>query len=97
MISYLLFQDRNKCFQQAVNAYRSGKKKLARDMSRKGREAHRSMKQLHRRAALAIFEKRNPNLTPNSINPGKFQFYFNTKIPNLITNFINKGLAFVLR
>ena len=50
---------RNMCFQQATQAYLSGNKALAKDLSRKGREHARLMAAAHANAAENIFRERN--------------------------------------
>jgi hypothetical protein len=53
---------RNMCFQQATQAYLSGNKALAKDLSRKGREHARLMAAAHATAAETIFRERNTNM-----------------------------------
>ena len=50
---------RNICFQQATQAYLSGNKALAKDLSRQGRQHAMNMKAAHERAAAFIFQERN--------------------------------------
>ena len=53
---------RNVCFQQATQAYLSGNKALAKELSRKGRAHARAMASAHSHAAAAIYEERNASL-----------------------------------
>ena len=50
---------RNVCFQQATQAYLSGNKALAKDLSRQGRQHAMNMTAAHESAAAAIFQERN--------------------------------------
>ena len=56
---------RNVCFQQATQAYLSGNKALAKDLSRKGREHARLMAAAHANAAETIFRERNTGVGGN--------------------------------
>ena len=56
---------RNVCFQQATQAYLSGNKALAKDLSRKGREHARLMAAAHASAAETIFRERNTGVEGN--------------------------------
>jgi hypothetical protein len=49
---------RNVCYEQATNAYLSGNKALAKELSRQGREAAAKMSQAHEQAAHAIYHSR---------------------------------------
>jgi len=62
-------RNRNELFQRAVDAYRAGDKKGAKEFSRRGREEDEKMKKLHRHAAAKIFAQRNSQLTDRSVNP----------------------------
>ena len=53
---------RNICFQQATQAYLTGNKALAKELSRKGRNHAQAMKAAHNEAAGAIFRERNSNI-----------------------------------
>jgi hypothetical protein len=53
---------RNVCFQQATQAYLSGNKALAKELSRKGRTHAQAMRAAHDVAAGTIFRERNANI-----------------------------------
>lgn len=59
---------RNICFQQATQAYLTGNKALAKELSRKGRNHARAMKAAHEEAAGTIFRERNANIQPQGTN-----------------------------
>ncbi|ETO30734.1 hypothetical protein RFI_06382 [Reticulomyxa filosa] len=59
---------RNQYFIKAVDAFIKGNKKLAKDLSLKGREHDEQMKKLHSKAADAIFKERNAHLSMNIID-----------------------------
>ena len=59
-----LARARNECFMNATQAYRSGNKARATELSRKGRQYNAKMKELHLLAATEIFKNRNP---PNQL------------------------------
>lgn len=63
---------RNICFQQATQAYLTGNKALAKELSRKGRNHARDMRAAHDEAAGSIFRERNANINiqPNGNNLG---------------------------
>lgn len=50
---------RNACFQQATNAFMSGNKALAKQLSAKGREYNNMMHEAHEQASNELFAKRN--------------------------------------
>jgi hypothetical protein len=53
---------RNICFQQATQAYLTGNKALAKELSRKGRNHAQAMRAAHDEAAGTIFKERNANI-----------------------------------
>ena len=57
---------RNICFQQATQAYLSGNKALAKELSRKGRGHAQAMRAAHDEAAVKIFRERNSNTVHSS-------------------------------
>ena len=59
---------RNICFQQATQAYLTGNKALAKDLSRKGRNHARAMRAAHEEAAGTVFRERNANIQPQGTN-----------------------------
>lgn len=59
---------RNDCFMRAVDAYLSGNRKLAKDLSVRGRGHQREMQRLHREAGNQIYEARNRRLKLNVID-----------------------------
>ena len=61
---------RNVCFQQATQAYLSGNKSLAKELSRKGRAHARAMASAHSHAAAAIYEERNASLAAAGVGGG---------------------------
>ena len=61
---------RNICFQQATQAYLTGNKALAKELSRKGRNHAQAMRAAHEAAAGSIFRERNANLQHNGGNNG---------------------------
>lgn len=50
---------RNQLFQEATRAFMLGDRKLAKDLSRQGRQHDENMRNLHRQAAQVIFTARN--------------------------------------
>lgn len=59
---------RNKFFDRAAAAFKRGDGAAAKKLSAQGREANEMMKDLHRKAANAIFEARNPSTSPDVID-----------------------------
>ena len=60
---------RNVCFQQATQAYLSGNKALAKELSRKGRSHAQAMASAHQEAAERIFAERNSNMQNRGNRP----------------------------
>ena len=59
---------RNQLFMRAVDAYLKGNRKLAKELSTKGREHDKEMHRLHREAGDNIYESRNKKLGLNVID-----------------------------
>ena len=59
---------RNQLFMKAVDAYLKGNRKLAKELSTKGREHDKEMHRLHKQAADNIYESRNKKLGLNVID-----------------------------
>ena len=57
------------CFQQATQAYLSGNKALAKELSRKGRSHAQAMASAHQEAAERIFAERNSNMQNRGNRP----------------------------
>jgi DNA-nicking Smr family endonuclease len=58
---------RNVCYEQATTAFLSGNKALAKELSAKGKEAAKAMKQAHEQASNQIYSERN-NRNTNTID-----------------------------